>query len=327
MLPGNVDVLVDQAIASLRRAMGVPEDEGRGAPLAILIDPALTDPEDALALEGGETGSRIPLRLDVMEPAKCPYLLSLFSNASERVLNAALRLSIEESFGLHDTGATSPRTICAWLVPQRGREPHWPAVAAALVKRAYVRPPGSSGRTIFRFWDPRIASFILKTQPAESRRSLMDAVHVRGWFTILSEGELTDIGPAAGSFGGQRGEGDIDAGWSFGPRDWHELVCWGHANRVEQLMGGWDVSGARPAHQKILSIVRVALQLRFSDEDDVLQFAHRALTVHPSFYMFPPLAQVLADASQHGARLRNVFASVDERIWRQAKVQPQPHTV
>lgn len=314
------DTLTEAAIAALRRALGeeaLETDTVLGAPLCVLVDPVIHDPlaehEDTRALP------RLPLAMDTHAPEHRPYLLVLHdSHAQERALNATVRIAVEECMGLHDGEAGQPRSVCAWITadglgqPQAQRN-----LAYALGHRATLSPPAPypRERTVFRYWDPRIALH-LPGHLVDTWALALHAMHVQGWWSLQPDGTLASLGPVLPP--GTDDTGPVLSTFALDARQWQALLVIGWCHRVAQLLPAWELQQA-PEPRAVEDAVRRALAHGLHEEADILSFAHCALTLHPLFDRHGEVARGIAAlpaAGPHRSGFAELPAQWDDELTR-----------
>lgn len=306
------DTLTQAAIASFRRVLGEANnaDPARGTPLCVIVDPVLHDPSGEV--EDTQTLIRLPLSIDTLEPELRPYLLVIDDSiAQERVLNSTFRVAAEELLGRHDGEAGQPRSVCAWITaddlghPQAQRD-----LALALSRCATIAPPPPypRERTVFRYWDPRIAMHLSACLGEAWARALC-AMRLRGWWGLQPNGMLTCFSPLQ-----KTGTDSADLAFSgFAPNahQWQTLLAIGWCNRVAQLLPAWELPHA-PEIRVVEDAVRQALSHGLHEEIDILGFVHCALSIHPLFYRHDEVARSIAALPAAGPH-RSGFAALPTR--------------
>jgi hypothetical protein len=320
----TMDALADAAILSLRSAL---DSLHRGAPslhdipLAVLVDPGLHDP---LATE--EHAHRLPrqgLNIKGIAPERQPYLL-LIDDATrhERALNASVRIAIDERSGRHDSKHGRPLSVCAWLLPRSDGSPDWKALANALERRSMVLPPPPEPPRplVLRFWDPRVTAHLPMALGAATWQDFLSALGVSRWWTLSSDSALVSVGDAP-----LDAQSEAKARWELDAAQWRALRIVGLSNRISQAATVWDLEHV-PQPYVLRSIASRALAHGLLERDDLLHFAHLALTVHPQFDRHPQAARLLLSPGFAAGARQWSEAFLDElrRGHWLATVQPTP---
>lgn len=272
--------------------------------LYALIDQALGDPfAEALVARGYESPRMVTLAIDLIAAHRRPYLVEL---RDERVRSVSAHVAAQEYLGQLDSESGQPRSVCAWLLTDsvgggNGRDVLH-SLAGRLNALAVVRSPVDGRRTVFRFWDPRLASDIARLLGNAWHGALTDAGLV-GWWCIDRDGGvavLLDSSPRSSASGAETSR------WALDLKCWQALERCGWRNRIAQLLPDWCLaSGA--LRQDPEKIVARAAEHGLNTEDDVVQFAHCAVTLHSEFDKHPKVGAALALSRSRGSS-RSAFA-------------------
>ena len=356
MIAAQVTAATEVAIAALRADLTKAHGEQTAHPLAILIDPTLGNPLDLSgpSVQSDETSSQakdllieafllcahppdfvqLPIVHQNLPAASRPFLLVIPDEARfERLVNATLRLAVEEALGLCDldTGG-SPRSICAWLTPppatSQGGEvdvPQWTTrTAAHLARQALVLAPEGvaavAGKCqLWRFWDPRGASRVWPVLSDKQRETLLGPVH--SWFCIQQTG--TSLGAlVALKVAAQTGRDVFDPPTVLPPvaltaTQWQLCERVGPLHSALRHSGEWPVVLSTAATPELVDELLIRAQAHgVSGENDLLLFVHTALTVHPEFDGHPQVLAALR-AKRVKDDLTSCFAKVPAALWQQ----------
>lgn len=307
------DTLTQAAITTLRRTLGeevIDADTVHGTALCVLVDPALHDPlaehEDTRAL------LRLPLNIEAIDPPQRPYLLVIHDSvAQERAVNATLRVAVEEHTGLYDGEARQPRSVCAWITAEGLSHPQAQRnLAYALGHRATIVPPSPypRERTVFRYWDPRIAQH-LPGHLGDAWVQALHAMHVQSWWSLQADGTLANLGPVLPP--GTDDTSPVPLAFDLDTRQWQALLGVGWCNRLAQVLPAWELPLA-PEPRAVEDAVRRALAHGLHQEADLFSFVYCALNLHPLFYRHDEVARGIAALPADGPH-RSGFAALFEQ--------------
>ncbi len=273
------DQLAEAVLACLRNAC---ECEPQST-LYALVDPALGDPfAEALVARGYASPKMATLAIDLIAAHRRPYLVEL---RDERVQSVSVHVAAQEYLGHFDSESGRPRSVCAWLLADSaagfGRDVSH-SLAVRLNALVVVRSPVNGRRTVFRFWDPRLARDASRLLGAAWHSALSDA-GLAGWWCIDRDGGIS----ALLDFSPRSHAPDVEnSRWAIDVKCWQALERCGWRNRIAQLLPGW-CSATGVASQDLDQIVARAAGHGLNTEDDVVQFAHCAATLHPEFDKHP----------------------------------------
>ena len=295
------DDLAEALLSSVESSL----EQSSGMRIVALLDPAIGDPLSELLINRNyEQPDRTYLKIDITAEERCPYLMEL--NDGSRILSASAHLAAQEYLGVFNNSSGQPRSVCAWLIFDRKALPpgeNWlHGLARRLSALAIVRSPLDGRRVMFRFWDPRLASDVSRLLESEWRNSL-NAAGVIEWWHISRAGSVENL------LNLRSDESDRsikNSSWTIDAACWRSLESCGWRNRVEQLMPTWHAV-SDDLHLTPEELVIRAVARNLSSEDDVLQFAHCAVTLHPQFDSHPRVAAVLA-RMQNANENSRVFA-------------------
>lgn len=284
----DVEKLAETLFVSIGRSI----TQISGTKIVLLVDPSLGDPLPALLSDQCcKSTARQRLAIDLIAEERCPYLIEL--DDEERVLSTSARLAAQEHLGAFDSSGRQPRSVCAWLQVKRRTQPPEANMLQALARRlaalAIVRSPVNGQRVMFRFWDPRLASDVARVLDSDWRDALTTSGAV-GWWHISREGRVENL------LSPRLDDGDTsmkNSNWTINSARWRSLESCGWRNRVAQLMPNWQAV-SDDLHLDPEDLVARAIAKSLHSEDDVLQFAHCAVTLHPQFDQHPRVAAVLA---------------------------------
>lgn len=312
----EIDRVVDTAIVQLRHKLRAIHGDGPN-PLALFVDPELGPPQSWMELLKKSGAEQLRLPFGPWEPSgiKRPWLVVLpDEEANERLVNASVRLGVEEALGLHDRDeGASPRSICAWLTPPPRFSQHWESVAqwgaqtaTHLANQAVLKleAHGKVHRRVWRFWDPRGLAF--------HKEALRDAQwsQLRGpvfrWFYLGQDGQNKgSLVEAPGS--GCVADHYADTGIDLAPGQAAVLSRVGVAHKVQRLLPEWMAADeqeqramALPDIASVSAVLGRAQSYGLAAEVDLLSFARAAFTVHESFDQHPALQALLRDVQSKG---------------------------
>lgn len=262
-------------------------------PRYVLIDPAWRDPfsgDTELAVRLHDA-SRLVIRVKGWPVDKSPYLIALDGLTCQDCA-ALLRLELEETLGDHDEEQGRPRTVCAWLSP-------WTddinQLAARMAQRAIAHPATGSSTVVFRYWDPRQVAHLPRILGPAAWHEHLDILGLRRWASLVA----TNDGAAWATLADaprEAPEQERVSPWRFDFRQWRGIETLSWANRLIQCCADWNHEAQLSSLENIASR---ALSHGLTEENDILRFAHCALTIHPLFDSHPQAVAVLS-ASQSG---------------------------
>ncbi|TSJ88115.1 DUF4123 domain-containing protein [Chitinimonas sp. BJB300] len=281
----NPDALIQSLDAAIKSLIDAQH-------LYLLVDPALHDPIATMAEAAALPKQSIPIQ--AIPPNRRPYLLALDSAARhEKVLNASLRLGLEEGLGAYDLPDGSPRSLCAWLVATPGQT--LANLASALARRAVLSVPDVQ-TVSFRYWDPRVTAHLPRVLGEGEMSALLTEIGATAWWAYTPQAngalQLTSLGKNGPD---RTGEQDAARRWVLDGPQWRALTALGWANRLVQLVPDWGLE-AQPDHGTLERLANQALVWGLASESDVLRFAYFALTTHPHFDTHPRVRTALEAA-------------------------------
>lgn len=254
---------------------------GEGQCVALLIDPMLRDPGVADWAAGLE---RWRLRVANATAELAPYVvwLDVDTHEGERALQASLRVGAAESLGLMDTDEHQVRSLAAWLVPSTRLDAPQRRHLMSMLSDLSIWPD-QRGIT-FRFWDPRIASGLGDALGGNVWRDILAGLGVAHWCCFGTSNVFTCMQRSLGRSSEPR--------WAVTPDITRRLQALSWRNRVWHLARRWSTLDDLDFSQ-VSRVVERAMRHGFSHEDDVIRYAHCALTIHPDFDRHPAVAEFI----------------------------------
>jgi hypothetical protein len=367
-----VEAATQAAIFELRRLSEHTYGSNQAHPLAILIDPVLSNPleksseplsnplshpltqthhllRQALQNSVGYELITVPIKYEHLPDALRPVLLLISDEArSERLVNATLRLGVEEAMGLHDDveTQTSPRSVCAWLLPppsvqtSQTTQPlalqQWVlTMAEHMARQAVIRVPedvsAPAGEPrLWRYFDPRGFERFASSFSEVQRNCLLGPAHLWLYVQQLGSrlGQLQGVAHAhEDTTQSMQMDTETAQAWSQAtPTLQPNPLQWQMAARVGPLHLAWRrcqawhlVSTTAPQPNELDALLARAQAWGLAGSEDLLLFAHKALTLHAQFDQHPAvrlaLSALQAQVLPNG--LTEALASVAPQAWEQ----------
>lgn len=183
--PSSPAQLAEQATLALRAAL---ERCGTHA-LAVLVDPTLANPWDALSphLPSGQVRLQLPISHPDINPANSPYLIVIGDERRhERFVSETLAVAARECMEGAEN-ARSSRAICAWLPIDAITASNPTTLLRDLAACATVIRSGEKP-LYFRYFDPRVTAQLESILSPAQRRSLVHPA--LGWLFIHPAGRM-----------------------------------------------------------------------------------------------------------------------------------------
>ncbi|WOB07029.1 hypothetical protein [Piscinibacter gummiphilus] len=254
---------------------------GEGQCIALLIDPMLRDP----GVEDWAVGlGRRRLRVANAAAEQSPYVVwvDIDTHEGERALQASLMAGAAESLGLMDTDEHQVRSLAAWLVPSTRLDVGQRRQLVSMLSELSIWP--NQRDITFRFWDPRVASVLGDALGGNAWRDVLAGLSLSQWCCFGSSKVFTCTERSFASSSEPR--------WAVTPDISRRLQALSWRNRVWHLARAWatldelELSG-------VSRLVERAMRYGLSHEDDVIRYAHCALTIHPEFDRHPVVAEFI----------------------------------
>lgn len=276
----NVSELAHAALNTLMSLVG------EGQSVALLIDPMICDPGGEEWVVGLE---KQRLRVASATDELAPYVVWLDgqSHECELALQASVTAGAAESLGLRDTNEHQVRSLAAWLVPSRRLDAVRRRRLISSLSALSIWPDQRS--ITFRYWDPRVASGLGDALGETAWQEILAGLGLSHWccfgaskrFTCMASSSIQGDSTATDS---PRWVITSDINWRLQALSWR--------NRVWHLAQRWSTLQELEL-SRVHRVVERAMHAGFSHEDDVVRYAHCALTIHPEFDQHPAMVQFI----------------------------------
>jgi hypothetical protein len=210
-------------------------------------------------------------------------------------LSASAHVATRERLGEFDDEAGEVRSVCAWLLA--GKESGATATARRMERSCWVHSPVSRERTVFRYWDPRLAVHLPRVFGADVWARTISGLGLLAWWCLDDEGAPQGYAAPTKS----AAHAAESPTWQIDEDHWYALARIGWTTRACQLLPQWGVPETI-GRETVRAIVERAARYRLRSEEDALRFVYSALTLHPRFDSHPKVAAALADVQSHGSQ-------------------------
>lgn len=295
----SFEQLAEQATLVLRNALEACDTRA----LAVVVDPALTDPWDALSmhLPTESIRIRIPINHPDITPTSSPYLILIDDECKqERFVSKTLEVATQECIeGV--SNVRGGRTVCGWLPIDSATVAEPTALlrglaTCATVVRIREKP------FYFRYFDPRVMAQLGNILSPIQRRSLIHPA--RGWLFLHPTGHMhaLELGEEAPS----RSEP-----FSMSREQLSALhrVPWLQQLRVHSRQ--WDGMVA-PGNQQLDLALAQAQRDGLTSQEDCLVHATCSFLIGPSFGLHAYVSALLDEAKGKPGRFASGMACLTE---------------
>jgi len=295
-----LDSLVNEAVRSLRKTLA---DEGRES-LAVLIDPALSNPVLPLIEKYDLPVTRLSLPYGDVDPHIQPYLVSIDNEPRhERFVNETVAIAVQESLAARDAWPAA-RSVSAWLMID---DAAMGVFSQRFRANAVIPVPGNaSQRRLLRFWDPRVLPQLARIVGKDAWRHWLPVNAV--WLSIDGWGQMS-----RNDFANPTTESENH--WQPDKQAWQALERIADVNH-SMVMGG--TLHQTPDVRKFEHVDRLLLratQLGCTEALDRVTYAVLIDAMRLPLEQHPQIAVMLERTRREGVSFSDLLSTLEPTDW------------